>query len=189
MLRDTKPRSIAKMTQQLRQVVLVCITGACMALAPHAFAASTASSCAAHAENRQLDFWVGDWAVGGQGAAANASSSVALTLDKCAVVERWDGGRGHRGENIFAYSADDKRWHGMFVDNEGRVHTFLDGKASPDGVTLLGPSIGPDGTSVLNRVRIVRIGPNRVDQVWEKSVDNGHTWSLAFRGEYSRKNP
>lgn len=189
MLSHIEPWSDATMTQQLRHLVLISIASACMALTPQAFGTTTVSSCATAAESRQLDFWVGTWAIGGHGAAANASSNVSLTLDKCVVIERWDGGRGHRGENIFAYSADDKHWHGMFVDNEGRVHTFQDGKASPDGLTFSGPSIGPDGASVLNRVQIIRIGPDRVDQVWEKSADNGSTWSTAFRGEYSRKNP
>ncbi|GGA20065.1 hypothetical protein [Dyella nitratireducens] len=176
------------MTQQLRQLVLVSAATVCMALTPHAFGASASSPCANNTESRQLDFWIGDWAIGGQGAATSASSHVSLALDKCAIIEQWDGGRGHRGENIFAYSADDKNWHGMFVDNEGRVHIFLEGKASSDGLTFLGPGIGADGASVLNRVRIIRIGPNRVDQLWEKSADHGKTWSTAFHGEYSRKN-
>ncbi|GLQ46668.1 hypothetical protein GCM10007862_17190 [Dyella lipolytica] len=90
---------------------------------------------------------------------------------------------------MFAYSADDKRWHGMFADNEGRVHVFVDGKASADSVMFTGPSTGSDGKPVMNRVSIVRISPDRVDQVWEKSEDNGVTWSTAFRGEYARKKP
>lgn len=175
------------MTPQLKHLVLATVAGGCLALAPHATGASAASSCT-HAESHQLDFWLGSWAIGGPGAAGNASSNVSLALDQCMVIERWDGGRGHRGENTFAYSADDKHWHGMFVDNEGRVHTFQNGKASPDGLTFSGPSIAPDGTQMLNRVRIIRVGLNRVDQVWEKSADNGNTWSTAFRGEYFRKN-
>lgn len=63
------------------------------------------------------------------------------------VIESWDGGRGHRGENMFAYSADDKSWHGLFVDNEERVHVFSDGKASPGAAEFVGPSTGPDGAT------------------------------------------
>lgn len=177
------------MMQPFKPLVLVSLAGACMALAPLAFAASMAPSCATDAQSRQLDFWLGDWTIGGQGAAATANSHVAAALDQCAVIEQWDGGRGHRGENIFAYSPDDKHWHGMFMDNEGRVHTFQDGTASPSGLTFSGPGVRADGTTVLNRVRIIRVGSNRVDQWWEKSTDNGTTWSTAFHGEYSRKSP
>jgi hypothetical protein len=42
---------------------------------------------------------------------------VTLSLDKCLAVENWDGVGGHRGQNVFGYSADDKNWYGMFADN------------------------------------------------------------------------
>jgi hypothetical protein len=41
----------------------------------------------------------------------------------------------------------------------------------------------------LNRVKVTRLSPNKVEQTWEKSSDNGTTWNLAFRGEYSRADP
>jgi hypothetical protein len=77
----------------------------------------------------------------------------------------------------------------MFADNEGRVHVFTSGKASSGSAEFEGTSRGPSGKTVLNRVRMVRLSPNKVEQTWEKSSDNGLTWNLAFRGEYSRANP
>ena len=70
-------------------------------------------SCAASSKSRQLDYWLGDWKIGADGSAANAHSTVSLSLDKCLVVENWDGGRGHSGQNIFGYSADDDSWYGF----------------------------------------------------------------------------
>jgi hypothetical protein len=32
------------------------------------------------------------------------------------------------------------------------------------------------------------MNPNKVEQMWEKSTDNGTTWNVVFRGEYSRAN-
>jgi hypothetical protein len=103
------------------------------------------------------------------------------------VVERWDGGRGHTGENLLAYSADDKSWHGMFADNQGRVHVFLDGRVAPDSAEFSGPSRGPEGEAILNRVTIHRVSSAHIEQVWEKSSDSGKTWTTVFRGEYTRK--
>jgi hypothetical protein len=103
------------------------------------------------------------------------------------VVERWDGGRGHTGENLFAYSADDKSWHGMFADNQGRIHVFLDGKVAPGSAEFSGPSRGPQGETILNRVTIHRVSNAHIEQVWEKSSDGGKTWTTVFRGEYTRK--
>jgi hypothetical protein len=122
------------------------------------------------------------------GASVPSASKVFLELDQCLLVESWDGGKGHTGKNMFAYSSDDKSWHGMFADNEGRVHIF-EGKVTPGSAEFLGPGTGPTGQAVLNRIRVVRVSPNKVEQTWEKSSDKGATWTMEFRGEYSRKNP
>lgn len=84
------------------------------------------------------------------------------------------------------YSSDDKGWHGMFADNKGRVHIF-EGKVRPGSAEFLGPSTSQDGQAVLNRIKIVQISADKVQQTWEKSSDEGATWTIEFRGEYSRK--
>jgi hypothetical protein len=148
-------------------------------------AAAEAPPCATNSANRQLDYWLGRWNIGGEG----AQSTVSLSLDKCLVVENWDGGKGHRGQNVFGYSADDKSWYGLFADNEGRVHVFTSGKVREGTAQFQGTSRGPNGETVLNRVKVLRVGPNTVEQTWDKSTDNGTTWNRVFRGEYSRANP
>jgi hypothetical protein len=158
-----------------------------LALTVNGFGQTT--SCAASSENRQLDYWLGDWKIGAEGSSGNAHSTVSLSLDKCLVVENWDGGRGHYGQNIFGYSADDNSWYGFFADNEGRVHVFTSGRVSAGSAEFEGPSRDPKGGTVLNRVKVTKLGPNKVEQIWEKSTDTGTTWSLVFRGEYSRANP
>ena len=90
-------------------LVLLAITGASLAAADPA-------PCAVNSENRQLDYWLGNWKIGAEGSSGNAHSTVSLSLDKCLVIENWDGGKGHRGQNVFGYSADDKSWYGMFAE-------------------------------------------------------------------------
>lgn len=170
-------------------LLAVVLAGVWLASSPYGFAAASAEPCVANPGNRGLDFWLGQWSIAAPGGSPSATSTVALELDKCVVVERWDGGRGHAGENLFAYSADDKSWHGMFADNEGRVHVFLDGKASPGLARFTGPSAGSNGETILNRVTIRRIDANKVEQAWEKSSDGGRNWTNVFRGEYTRKQP
>jgi len=156
---------------------------------PHALAAAVMGPCVSDPGNRALDFWLGQWSVSAPGSAPSATSTVVLELDQCVVVERWDGGRGHIGENLFAYSDDEKKWHGLFADNEGRVHVFLEGEASPSQVRFSGPSQGSNGETFLNRVTIRRIDRDTVEQAWERSSDGGKTWTNAFRGQYTRKQP
>ena len=170
-----------------RSILLLVVIGGSFSLAmPSARAAVDAEFCSANSESRQLDFWLGDWTVTYPGMPGSANSTVSLTLDKCLLTETWDGGKGHRGENLFAYSSDDKRWHGMFADNQGRVHIF-EGTVAEGSAEFTGPSLSPDGQAVLNRIKIERLGTNKVEQSWEKSKDNGLTWAVEFRGEYSRK--
>jgi hypothetical protein len=144
------------------------------------------SSIASNPESRQFDFWLGDWAITNANGSNEASSRVYLALGQYLVVESWDDGRNHKGENLFAYNADDKTWHGMFADNQGRVHVFT-GNVSGGRAEFYGPSQGPSGEAVLNRIRVVRLATNKVEQSWEKSTDNGASWTVVFKGEYARK--
>jgi hypothetical protein len=168
-------------------LLFVVAVAACTCLVPRVYGAAPAGPCSANPENRALDFWLGDWNIAGPGSAPTAKSSVTALLDKCIIVESWDGGRGHIGENWFGYSADDKSWHGMFADNDGRVHVFVNGKVVTGSAEFSGPSQGTDAQTIVNRVRIIRIDPDSVEQIWEKSSDNGATWTTVFRGQYSRK--
>jgi hypothetical protein len=42
---------------------------------------------------------------------------------------------------------------------------------------------------VLNRLKVIRLAPNKVEETWEKSTDKGATWMTAYFAEYSRANP
>jgi hypothetical protein len=171
----------------LRSILFSAIFAGSLSLAAtSAFAAGDSEACSGNAESRKLDFWLGDWTVTYPGMPGSAASQVFLDLDKCLFVESWDGGKGHSGKNMFAYSSDDKSWHGMFADNQGRVHVF-EGKVALGSAEFTGPSLGPDGQRVLNRVRVVLLAGNKVEQSWEKSGDNGATWTMEFQGKYSRK--
>lgn len=145
-----------------------------------------ANSCAQDPQVRQLDYWLGDWTVTNPGSSASNTSSVTASLDRCLFVENWRGQQGHAGEDVFAYSAEDRNWYGMFADNEGRAHVFTKGTVAGGSAEFEGTSGGPHGEVVLNRVKLVRTGPGKVEETWEKSTDNGTSWKMAFRGEYSR---
>jgi hypothetical protein len=178
--------SDSRLSTWLKIFLLIAIAACSCSVSPTAFASPEA--CSANSESRQMDFWLGDWRVMYPGTPGSANSKIYVELDKCLMVESWDGGKGHRGKNMFAYSDDDKGWHGMFADNQGRVHVF-EGKVLNGSGEFTGPSRGPNGETVLNRIKIVRVSANEVEQSWEKSADNGATWTMVFHGEYARKNP
>jgi hypothetical protein len=174
-----KRNVVVRNSSWFRSILLLVVIGGAFSLAMPSALALDAESCSANSESRQLDFWLGDWTVRYPGMPGTANSTVSLTLDKCLLTEMWDGGKGHSGENMFAYSSDDESWHGMFADNQGRVHVF-EGKVAQGSAEFTGPSRGPDGKEVLNRIRVLRLAENKVEHSWEKSTDNGATWTTEF---------
>jgi hypothetical protein len=180
----------AKKATCFRIGISLIVLSACFCIAaPRAFSATEPGPCSANSETRQFDYWLGEWSIATNEKPGTATSKVYLSLDKCAVIESWNDGKGHSGENIFAYSFDDHSWRGMFVDNRGHAHVFVDGKVSDGSAEFDGPSRGSNGEAVLNRIRVVRVSPHEVKQTWEKSTDNGATWTTVFSGNYMRKNP
>lgn len=150
-----------------------------------ALAAEGPAACAVNPAARQLDFWLGDWSVN----SGRGRSTVHLSLDKCELTESWASNvTDHRGENTLAYNPEDRTWYGLFVDNHGRVHS-MGGTATDGAAQLQGPARDENNTAVLKRVRVVRIDANNVQQIWEKSADNGATWTTDFKMEYIRIRP
>ena len=151
-----------------------------------ACAAVDPPACIASSQGSGLGFWLGHWTISDGEQASRATSVVSLELGKCLVVENWSDAAGHRGENLFGYNLDSKTWNGMFADNEGRIHLFDRGTVAAGKAEFYGRSLGPDGKTVLNRVAIVRKSRDDIEQTWQKSADDGVTWTTAFQGEYSR---
>jgi hypothetical protein len=174
-------------TLKWRKAILILVgIGAC--LTTSAFGATDPGRCSTNAEIRKLDYWLGTWTMANAGGGSN-TSKVYLSLDKCMFVEHWENGKGHATEKMLAYSPEDKNWYGIFADNEGRVHVFLDGKVASGTAEFHGPSRGPNGEEVRNRLKVVRLSPNKIEETWEKSTDDGASWTTAYRAEYTRTIP
>jgi hypothetical protein len=163
--------------------------GVALALNSPLISAADRTACATNAVSRMFDFWLGDWVVTYPGAASNSASKVALSLDQCLFVETWGDGKGHSGESVFAYSTDDQTWHGLFADNRGRVHVFVEGQVTAGGAEFFGPGRGEKGEPVLNRVKMSRVSADKLKQTWEKSADGGNTWTVEFALDYTRRIP
>jgi hypothetical protein len=170
----------------LRLFPLIVGFGAASVLMPVRTFAAESQSCSADPMSRKLDYWLGNWTVSYPGGPKGSTSKVVLLLDQCLFVEQWGDRKGHRGENVFAYGKDDQTWHGLFADNRGRLHVFVEGKVAAGTAEFLGPSRGDDGTTILNRVRVIRMDANHLEQTWEKSVDSGRSWKSEFALDYSR---
>jgi hypothetical protein len=172
-----------------RRILLVLSVGVWIASPIYTFGETNPNACKADSEMRKLDYWVGSWTTTASGnASPGVISKVSLSLDSCMLVEHWDGGKGHVSEKMFAYSPDDKNWYGMFADNEGRAHIFVNGTVSSGSAEFRGPSRGPKGEEVLNKLTIVQTSPDQVEETWKKSMDHGGSWTTVYRANYTRTN-
>ncbi|MGH9368170.1 MAG: hypothetical protein ACRD3M_10900 [Thermoanaerobaculia bacterium] len=137
-------------------------------------------------ENRQFDFWVGDWNVldpQGQQVGTNDIQSI---LGGCVVYENWSGG-GLSGKSFNIWDAAAKKWRQSWVDDRGRV-LLLEGEFKDGKMVLEGRRPAPQGGTALDRITWNRIGDsNRVRQLWEASRDGGRSWKVLFDGTYVHK--
>jgi len=132
-----------------------------------------------------LSFWVGNWRVSDPGGNEIGKSNIELGLDGCELTETWASGGKFSGSNVHAYSAEDKHWLQLNVDNHGHVHAF-EGTANDRGLEYSGVSKNEAGGDVLNRMDIAKEGANRVKVWWRKSADSGKTWTTAYEATYIR---
>jgi tetratricopeptide (TPR) repeat protein len=145
--------------------------------------------CAYAAENRQFDFWLGEWEVSTtQGAVPAGNSKIELILEDCVVQENWKSlSSMYAGKSYNIYNAALKRWEQYWVDNVGGNIFFYGGLK--DGVMDYWTDELPqsDGTKLRRHLQFIKMGPDRVRQFSQGSSDGGKTWKVEYDFTYRRK--
>jgi len=144
--------------------------------------------CAYSTENRQFDFWLGEWnVVTTRGEVPAGSSKIELILGDCVIQENWTGGGGGTGKSYNIYNQPLKRWEQYWVDSVGGNIFFYGGLK--DGVmdywTDAIPQ--PDGTTLKRHLQFFNLGPDTVRQFSQGSNDDGKTWHVEYDFTYNRK--
>ncbi len=149
--------------------------------------AAGGTPCAAP-EQRQFDFWVGDWDVTGPDGKPTGQNKVVRVLNGCALEENWTGAQGAHGTSLSIYDAATRRWHQTWVDDSGGL-LVLDGEFRDGKMALIGrrPSQKEKGTTITHRITWTPVGADRVRQFWQASSNDGRTWKTVFDGTYVRK--
>jgi hypothetical protein len=147
--------------------------------------------CAYKAENRQFDFWVGDWdVVTTQEGATAGTSHIERTLGDCVIWENWTSlgnGAGYAGKSYNIYDADLVRWEQFWVDNMGGMIHFYGGLK--DGAMDFYTDDVPqsDGTRLKRHLQFFSLGPDKVRQFSQGSTDGGKTWTVEYDLTYNRR--
>ena len=138
-----------------------------------------------HPEFRQLDFWVGDWDVysGKQKAGENL---IELTLKDCVVVENWSGAQGDHGKSYNKWNPQKKEWEQFWVDDSGSTRYF-EGQAVDGEMHWTTQFTARDGRPGTRRIVLSKLGPDKVRQLSEATLDGGKTWVTVYDFVYVRK--
>lgn len=144
--------------------------------------------CAYTAENRQFDFWLGDWnVVTTKGETPAGTSKIELILGDCVVQENWTGGGGGSGKSYNIYNQSLKRWEQYWVDGVGG-NIFFYGELKDGAMDYWTDAIPqPDGTKLKRHLQFFKIGPDTVRQFSQGSTDEGKTWHVEYDFTYTRK--
>ena len=116
---------------------------------------------------KQFDFWLGEWNAsweGGQGV-----NKISKILGGCVVFEEFDATPSSPliGKSLSVFSPRSGEWHQTWVDNSGGYLDF-------SGKTI-------------QRMVWYNISDEKFDWNWEKSVDDGKTWTISWKINYTRK--
>lgn len=143
------------------------------------------SACASP-EFAQFDFWIGQWdltwADSGRG-----TNTITKEYSGCVIVEKFDGRptTPFEGMSVSTFNTRLGKWQQTWVDNSGSYLEFV-GEFS-GGKMILSREAMVDGAPQWQRMVWYNIRDNSLDWNWEKSVDGGKTWEVAWMIHYQRQ--
>lgn len=170
-------------------------------IAPAAFAGQTAVPAPAPAvgppataacstdEQRQFDFWLGEWEVTGKAGKIVGHSRIEKTLLGCVIAEHWtstSGAGANDGKSYNLFNNRTRRWEQFWVDARGN-RLMLTGGLVDGRMVLTAVGEVADAKSGIHQRDRVSWTPNAdgsVRQWWESSSDDGKTWTTTFDGLY-----
>ena len=144
---------------------------------------TNATPCENAPENRQFDFWVGEWNVETTTGQPAGTSKVERILSGCALLENWSGGGDGKSLNI--YNANRKQWQQFWVDASGEVHEYS-GNLVNGEMRFEGPASDHAGNRTMRRMTFAKLDGGRVKQMGEVSPD-GTKWSVEYELIYVPK--
>jgi hypothetical protein len=147
---------------------------------------ATTPPCSAP-QNRQFDFWLGDWRVVDPQGKPAGTNLVTAVYGGCALQEHWKGVGGDQGSSFNIYTAATGRWHQTWVDNSGLLLMLDGGSPSPGVMVLTGLRRTKKGHVVEDRITWTKLDESRVRQLWDYTTDQGKTWSVVFDGIYIKQ--
>ena len=134
----------------------------------------------------QFDFWVGSWALT-SGGKQTGTNTITKEYDGAVIMERFVGtaATALQGMSVSVFDKNTGQWRQTWVDNQGAYLDFVGGFA--DEKMILSRRTTLQGTDVVQRMVWFNITPDSFDWNWERSDDDGATWTTVWPIHYVRQ--
>ncbi len=142
------------------------------------------------AGNNQFDFWLGEWKLS-WGEGGRGTNKISKILNGRVIQESFSAtpfntqdAPPYQGLSVSTYDESNQLWRQTWVDSQGAyldfTGTFTDGKMilSRDAILNEKP--------IQQRMIFYNIQPNSLDWSWERSEDNGRSWTPVWQIKYTR---
>jgi hypothetical protein len=138
-------------------------------------------------ENKQLDFWIGDWVVYSNGQMVGFNKINKIEGD-CVLRENWKSVlSSHSGTSYNFYNKTTRKWRHVWVGNDG-VIVDVQGEYKDRKMVMVGDEFVDEKLNrVINRVTWFNNTDGTVRQVWEQSKDGGLAWNVQWDGLYRKR--
>jgi hypothetical protein len=140
------------------------------------------------AEQKQFDFWVGEWDLTTPGQGGGGVNRIERVFDGCVIEENFTGGPANPlvGMSVSRFDPGAKKWKQTWVDNQGAYLDFT-GEFKDGEMILQREATDASGSRFLQRMVWKNISSNELDWSWESSKDQGKTWKVIWPVHYKRR--
>ena len=133
-----------------------------------------------------LDFWLGSWIVSWAGG-GHGTNVIRRILDDRVIEESFDGSDADgslKGRSLSVMDTGSGGWRQTWVDSNGAYLDFVgvevDGRIGFQRQALV------DGAAVIQRMVWLDVTPATCRWQWQRSVDGGASWDVAWEIDYRR---
>lgn len=140
--------------------------------------------CFANPQNREFDFWIGEWNVTSSGIPVG-HSVVQIASGGCMILENWTASDGSNGKSMNYIDPATGKWEQTWSGSGGNVTKFVNGIYDGKQMLFEHTSI-VNGVKQTGRFHFYDLGNDRVRQMDELSADDGKTWTTLYDFIYTR---
>jgi len=140
--------------------------------------------CLNRPENRQFDFWVGEWDVMNAAGVGGSTNVISSLLDGCVIHESWTAANGGRGRSINTFDRDTDMWHQTWVA-ASVGHLRMAGGLQGDIMRMEGVRTQPNGVQWFDTYTWTPVNPDRVIQAGRLQIPAGNV-DVSFALTYDR---